>query len=177
MATEEKQNEWIRQEYRKLVNYVRGLVGTVAEMDAEDFVQDVLVRLTELANPALPLEHLAAYVYRALRNRVIDFFRVRKKNVALADGEAWGGLYAVLQDHRANALDQMDGHDMESHLYKALQQLKPVERAVIVANELEGLGFRELSRLWAIPVNTLLSHKARALKKLKRELGSLDKEE
>jgi RNA polymerase sigma factor (sigma-70 family) len=171
--------ELIGREYQKMVNYVRGLVASAAEMDAEDFVQDVLVSILERADPELPLENLAAYVYRSLRNRVIDFFRVRKQHVTLegsAEGET-GGLKAVLHDLNPDALKRLDTREMEEQLYQALQTLKPVERDVIVANELEGIGFKEMSQGWDLPVNTLLSHKARGMDKLKKNLLKSTKEE
>ena len=43
-----------------------------------------------------------------------------------------------------------------------------MERGVIIAHELEGVPYRELSRIRNVPLNTLLSHKSRAMKKLKK---------
>jgi RNA polymerase sigma factor (sigma-70 family) len=171
--------ELIGREYRQMVNYVRGLVHSAAEMDAEDFVQEVLVSILERADPELPLENLAAYVYRSLRNRVIDFFRVRKFNLTLEGpvGNESGGLQAVLRDLHPDALARLDKQEMEKELYQALQVLKPLEQDVIVANELEGIGFKELSQRWDMPVNTLLSHKARGMEKLKKKLLQNTKEE
>ncbi|MBD3243180.1 MAG: RNA polymerase subunit sigma-24, partial [Chitinivibrionales bacterium] len=67
-------------EYNRLVGYVRTLIDDAAEQDAEDFVQDVAVKLLSLADITAPIENLSAYVYRALRNRVIDAFRVRRRH-------------------------------------------------------------------------------------------------
>jgi len=138
-----------------------------------------LVSILERADPELPLENLAAYVYRSLRNRVIDFFRVRKPNVTLEApaGSEGEGLKAVLRDLHPDALMRLDTREMEAELYRALQTLKPVERDVIVANELEGVGFKELAQVWDLPVNTLLSHKARGMDKLKKNLLKSTKEE
>jgi RNA polymerase sigma factor (sigma-70 family) len=171
--------ELIGREYRKMVNYVRGLVATAAEMDAEDFVQDVLLSILEKADPELPLENLAAYVYRSLRNRVVDFFRSRRPHVTLEapPGSDGGGLQAVLHDLHPDALKRLAAAEMEAELYRALEALKPVERGVIVANELEGVSFKALSRDWDMPVNTLLSHKARGMEKLRKNLHEHTKEE
>ena len=43
-----------------------------------------------------------------------------------------------------------------------------MEKEVIIAHELEGVPFKELSATWNVPLNTLLSHKSRAMKKLKK---------
>ena len=61
-----------------MLAYVRGLVRDAADRDGEDVVQDVMLRLLEAPDPSRPIEDLAAYVYRALRNRVIDVIRGRR---------------------------------------------------------------------------------------------------
>jgi RNA polymerase sigma factor (sigma-70 family) len=164
--------ELIQQEYKKMVNYVRSQVNSASEMDAEDFVQDVLARMLEQADPALPLKNLAGYVYRALRNRVIDYYRTRKKQVALEAAESGEtpGLQDILREARPDALAALDAQEMEGVLYRALEQLKPIERNVVVAHELEGIGFKELAQSWDMPVNTLISHKARGLANLRNQL-------
>ena len=58
-------------EYRKLLGYVRRRIDAVAARDAEDFVHDVAVNLFDRADVGLPIEHLSAYVYQALQNRII----------------------------------------------------------------------------------------------------------
>jgi RNA polymerase sigma factor (sigma-70 family) len=168
----------IRREYRRMVNYIRARVHSVSEMDAEDFVQDVLVSVLERADPALPLENLAAYVYRSLRNRVIDFFRTRKPNVTLEGrpGEEEEGLKAVLKDVNPDSLARLGAQEMEAALYRALQSLKPMEQDVIMAHALEGASFKELSEAWEVPVNTLLSHKARGMARLKEYFLKNEKE-
>jgi DNA-directed RNA polymerase specialized sigma24 family protein len=39
---------------------------------------------------------------------------------------------------------------------------------VVIAHEFEGVPFKELSEIWNVPQNTLLSHKSRAMKKLRK---------
>jgi RNA polymerase sigma factor (sigma-70 family) len=175
----EQLGDFIRRERRKMVNYVRNLVDSAAEMDAEDFVQEVLLSVMERTDPELPLEHLAAYIYRSLRNRVIDFFRVRKPNVTIEArvGEEGEELKAILRDLGPDPLTSIRQQETEAAVYQALQQLKPIERAVIVANEFEGIPYRELGEEWEMPVNTLISHKARGLEKLKHHLMHMKKEE
>ncbi|MFP6834543.1 MAG: sigma factor, partial [Pseudomonadales bacterium] len=60
---------FVETERLRLVHYVRSLLRGTAELDAEDVVHDVLVSVLERADLPAP-EFLAAYVFRALRNRV-----------------------------------------------------------------------------------------------------------
>lgn len=160
---------FVANERQRFVNYVRSLVKEMAEMDAEDIVHDVLVNVLERADqPAL--EYLAAYVFRSLKNRVIDRVRTRKPTVSLEAelDESSRQLIDLLQDLKPDALEILLTREGKEELFRALEELSDMERGVIIAHELEGVPFQELSRIWNVPLNTLLSHKSRAMKKLKK---------
>jgi RNA polymerase sigma factor (sigma-70 family) len=55
-------------------------------------------------------------------------------------------------------------------LFDALDRLSEIERRVIIAHEFEGIPFKVMAHDLGIPQNTLLSHKARGLRKLGRYL-------
>ncbi|MBN1306791.1 MAG: hypothetical protein JXA18_02660, partial [Chitinispirillaceae bacterium] len=79
-------------ERRNLVAFVRGLIDDAADRDAEDIVQEVAFHLFEKGDIGEPVEHLGAYIYQALRNRVVDAFRrnrvVRSLDEPVEEGEA-----------------------------------------------------------------------------------------
>ena len=62
------------------------------------------------------------------------------------------------------------------YLNKALEQLKPSERAIWIATEIEGIPFQELAESWEEPMGTLLSRKFRAEKKILNTLNNFYKE-
>lgn len=169
-------HSFIKSERRKLVFYVRSLLQETAAMDAEDIVHDVLVRILEKADLLVPADNLGAYIYRSLKNRVIDYIRTRKSNLSLVDDvdEENGRLVDVLRDIKPDALELMLSREGEAELFRALDGLGDMEKEVIVAHEFEGIPFKELAARWNIPQNTLLSHKSRAMKKLKRHFIDLD---
>jgi RNA polymerase sigma factor (sigma-70 family) len=141
-----------------------------AEMDAEDVVQDVLLKILERGSSTLTIENMTAYIYRSLRNRVIDYRRTLKPIQSLntevySSGER---LIDLLQDHRPNALELLQTRQGKQELFEAFGCLSAMEKQVIVAHELEGTPFKELAIFLRIPQNTLLSHKSRAMKKLNK---------
>ena len=160
---------FIRNERQRFISYVRSLLRDAASADAEDIVHDVLLRILEKADLIVPADHLAAYVYRALKNRVIDYMRTRKPTLSLdeAAGEQHAGVIDMLHDLKTNALDVLQSREGKQQLFSALERLSAMEKQVIIAHEFEGIPFKELARRWNIPQNTLLSHKSRAMKKLK----------
>ena len=65
-----------------MVSYVRGLIDDMADRDSEDVVQDVILGIWDTADVTIPLDKLSAYVYRSLKNRVIDLMRSRKNHLS-----------------------------------------------------------------------------------------------
>ncbi len=160
---------FVESERQRFIYYVRSLLKGTAEMDAEDVVHDVLIKILERADLPAP-DFLAAYIYRSLRNRVIDYVRTRKPALSLdAESDEGGGkLIDLLQDLKPNVLEVLQTQEGKEKLFEALEALSEMERTVIIAHELEGIPFKELSHMWNVPLNTLLSHKSRAMKKLKK---------
>ena len=62
-------------------------------------------------------------------------------------------------------------------LYRMLDTaLSEEEKALVIATEIEGQSFKSLAEKWQIPINTLLSKKSRAIKKLVRNAKALQAE-
>lgn len=157
-------------ERKKLVRYVRSILSDTGGIDAEDLVQDVLLRLLERPGSSNAIENTTAYIYRSLRNRVIDYQRSQKPNLSADSEENTNGesLLNLLEDGKPNALELLQTAQGKTELFESLECLGEIEKRVVIAHELEGTPFRELAAAWNIPQNTLLSHKSRAMKKLKR---------
>ena len=172
--TDNSVRSFLEKERQKFIHYVRSLVTETAEMEAEDIVHDVLVKLLERTDNDAPLDYLAAYTYRSLRNKVIDRTRVKKPVASLDQtiGEDGASLMDVLADDGPSPLEALTSKQGRARLFEALEELSSIERQVIIAHEFEGTPFKALSKEMGIAQNTLLSHKARGLKKLKAILAN-----
>ena len=157
---------FLSRERSRLISYARSLLWD-ASVDAEDVVHDVLIKLLERPDSPAP-EFLAAYTYRSLKNRVTDIARTRKETVPIEEDN--DSLIEILQDKSPTAFDELKSGEGQKALFEALETLTENERQVVIANELEGQTFKELSIAWDMPINTLLSHKSRAMKKLRNQL-------
>jgi RNA polymerase sigma factor (sigma-70 family) len=169
--------EFFRREQSKLVNYVRQLIDDAADRDGEDIVQDVALNLFSKADVTVPIAHLAAYVYQALRNRVVDLLRKGQESpVALEtrlSANSRLSLAEVLDDTRYNAARDMEQQEIRQRLFEAIEALRPEQKAVIIETEFEGRSFNELAEQWGIPLGTLLARKSRGLKYLRATLADL----
>ncbi len=167
-------SEFVAEEWERLVAFVRYRLEDSEEGDAEDVVQDVLVGIYENADVAAPIVNLAGYVYGALRNRIIDEYRKAKRTVPLEDGSLppmGGSLLEVLSDARMDTASEAEKAALRDELFAAIDALPEDMRDVLVATELEGRKFRELSEEWDVPLGTLLARKHRAVLKLRAALS------
>ena len=159
-----KLTELFRTEYHRMVRFVRRQIDDSAERDAEDIVQDVMLSIFDHADVMTPIENLSAYVYRSLRNKVIDLLRKRRKMETLTD---------AFQDVWSDILLKVEQEEILDCVFKAMDILDEESRALIIATELEGRTFQELSERWDVPLGTLLAKKSRAIKKIRKKLIGL----
>ncbi len=146
--------------------YARQYLADSADRDGEDIVQDVMVNLFDKTDVMEPIRNLTGYVYTAIRNRIVDALRTRKKNVSLdADiGDEPGiSLKEIIRDPGNDALGRLEEKDRRQALYRAINSLGEDEKAVVIATEFDERPFRELSEEWETPMGTLLSRKSRAI--------------
>lgn len=162
---------FIRREYQRLVAYARRRLGEAEGLDAEDIVQDVLTGLFDRADISAPVHNLAAYVYRALRNRVVDAWRGRRGTISIDASPVSGGSLAdMLADGDAGIPERLELEEMWQRFLLEMGRLSPGEAEVIRATEWDGRSFRELSMEWGVPEGTLLARKSRAMKKLRQRV-------
>ena len=75
---------FFRLEYRKLVNFVsKNLDDRFFEASPEDIVQDVVVGMIDKIEVDTQIGNLSAYIYRSIRNRIIDYQKKKKRSVSL----------------------------------------------------------------------------------------------
>jgi RNA polymerase sigma factor (sigma-70 family) len=160
---------FMTQEREKLIGYVHRLIDDAAERDGEDIVQDVVLNLFTRADISIPVENITAYVYQALRNRVIDYLRKRKDMVSLDDGwtdDEKRTFSQILPDPQTNGIDEISRLEIREDLFEVLSVLNDEQREILVATELEGKTFQELASEWGVPLGTLLSRKSRAIRRI-----------
>jgi RNA polymerase sigma factor (sigma-70 family) len=165
--------EFISLERKHLLLFIRGLIRDTAERDAEDIFQDVVFHLFEKGDISEPIEHIGAYVYRAIRNRVIDTFRRKRPDVSLdepiGDEDALR-LADIIADEKNDLAHTVEQKDLYEQALSIVKKMPVRDQALLIATEIEGYSFAELSELWNVPLGTLLSQKSRALNKVKKAL-------
>jgi RNA polymerase sigma factor (sigma-70 family) len=167
----------VRSERGRLLAYIRRWIADAAE--AEDILQESLYELVLAHRMMQPVEQVGAWLARVARNRIIDRFRrngVRGRGVQqpgeaseAADGALADLLPAADAGPEAAAMRALLLAEIEA----ALAQLPPEQREVFVAQELEGISFRELAQRLGVSINTLLSRKRYAVRFLRARLRTV----
>jgi len=163
---------FLNNEYDKLVCYVNDRFSSnYFNADAEDIIQDVAINIYSKLDINAPIENLTSYFYRAIRNKIVDYQRKPNVNTSIenfTDENNENLLLRKLIECTDEDESMSQNPDLQKKLINAIEKLNPNEQAIIFEVEFEGKSFEELSKLWNIPIGTLLSRKHRALGKLQK---------
>ena len=159
---------FFEEEYRSLKGYVKSRVKDTTDRSAEDIVQDVALKLFSRSAGATPIDNIAGYVYRAVRNKIVDLMRTKKEISHPGDDmeERLSALATTLVEHTQIAYSD----ELETALKNAIADLKPHYRAIILAVDFEGYSYAEIAAETGIPLGTLMSRRHRALSLLLKKL-------
>lgn len=165
----------------RLRAFVRRQVADLS--DVEDIVQDTFLELVSAYRLVEPIEHLAAWLMRVARNRIIDRFRARSRQPSLRDSSGTDVVGSssepsrVLDEWLAPANSEPESayvrEVLADELVAALDELPAQQREVFVAHELDGRTFKELAAETGVGLNTLLGRKHAAVRHLRRRLEDI----
>ena len=136
--------------------------------DAEDLLQNLLIKLYPRYQELLAIENLNSWLARSLYHLFIDATRKDKRNPlhgALEEEE--------LKDHlspQQEPDESLENTQLQQQLHKALESLNPDQRALIGLHDMEGYTLQEIELLIDTPLGTLKSRLHRARKQLREQL-------
>ena len=150
--------------------------------DAEDLVQETLVRALPALRRFEGRAKLSTYLARALgnqwknrlrsreRSRLVDWFRGRRD----AGDEDDGGERAPADD-APSPLERLEARDRAGEVRRALVKLEPNRRLALLLREVEELSYEEIAEMTSVPVGTVRSRLARAREDLRGLLAKRDR--
>lgn len=134
-----------------------GAMLTGATNEADDLVQDALVRAWRFRDGYVPGTNLKAWLFTILRNEFITQARVRRRTIQDVDGK-----------HAALLVSAADQEWRLSHreLLEGLKSLTPATREALLLVTVSGFTYPEAAKLCGCAVGTLKSRVNRARKQL-----------
>ncbi len=170
---------FFQNEYQKLLEYIRYRVSnSFLTSSPEDIIQDVALSIYSKLDSGKSVNNLGSYVYRSIRNKIIDLYRSQKNITSLENYNDEEGHNLLLDTIFAeqDGVDEYQFMHRKRILFNAIEKLKPEQRAILIATEFEKRSFQELSIEWDEPVGTLLARKHRAISSLSRIATDMYKE-
>ncbi len=170
--------EFWEKNHHKLVNFVRTKLDDASHMDSEDIVQDVILNLLDRPDLMKPIANLTAYVFRALRNKIIDEYRKPANRTESLDEPDRNelSLYDIIPDLKYEPQNAYSREQLRNQIYAAISNLPQQQKQVIMETEFNEVSFKELEKQLNIPMGTLLARKHRGLKTIKKQLDHLKEE-
>ncbi len=144
---------------------------TGSREDAEDLVQNLMIKLIRQEDKLADVELLAPWLARSLYHLYVDQKRQHARTeAALGHPIADADFLDAIPDEVSESPEQgADRHLTERRLAAALAQLPVDQRALIAWHDMEGYTLEELAVALEVPLGTLKSrlHRGRAALRLK----------
>jgi RNA polymerase sigma-70 factor (ECF subfamily) len=156
----------------KLFRLAYGIVKEQAE--AEDILQDVLLKLWSKRNEWTYIENLEAYCFRITKNAALDklaSMSVRKTGVIDPEKE---NLYFV---ESRSPHSEMIRKEQRAAIDRSIETLSENQRLVFTLREIEGMSYREIAGTLSISEDLVKISLHRARQKMKEMLSAYHNDE
>ncbi len=162
--------------------YAGALRMTRNPADAEDLVQETMLRAYRSFDRFEPGTNLKAWLFRILTNAYINVYRKRQREpqkVSQDEVEDFD-LYQELKDHDPQfsatpetiVLDAL----VDSDITDAIDDLPEQFRLAVVLSDIEGFSYAEMAEIMDVPMGTVMSRLHRGRKALQKRLWDLAKD-
>jgi RNA polymerase sigma factor (sigma-70 family) len=149
--------------------------GSVA--DAEDLVQDVLLKLYPRTQEMLEIQRLRPWLAKVLYHQYVDSVRQRARTPVLevvgADADGKDDPMEEVPATTEGPEEHAERSGLRERILVALRQLNAEQRAVVAMHDVEGYSLEELEAMLETPLGTLKSRLHRARQRL-RELLAME---
>src|SRR3989442_11719536 len=151
--------------------------------EAEDLVQETMLKAFRFANSYQPGTNLRAWLFRILNTSAINRYRKQATHPtpsSLPEGEDFY-LYNRIKDLTGQELsigaeDEVLSQYLDEDVYKALNDLPPNFRMAVILADIEGLSYKEIAEALEIPIGTVMSRISRGRRQLQKSLWQYAKD-
>ncbi len=143
--------------------------------EAEDLSQEVFIKVFRSLEGFRHESSFSTWLHvitlNTCRNRLTSLpFRIKKKMVSLIRNDEEGGLFPDIPDKAPLANGELIRHERMVRVRKAIAELSPDHKEVIVLRDIEGLSYEEIAEATGKDLGTVKSRIARARRQIKERL-------
>jgi len=147
--------------------------------DAEDLIQETMLRAYRSFNRFEPGTNLKAWLFRIMTNAYINTYRKKQREpqkVSQDEVEDFD-LYRELKDHDPQfsvtpETIVLDGL-VDSDITDAIEDLPEQFRLAVILSDVEGFSYAEMAEIMDVPMGTVMSRLHRGRKALQKRLWDL----
>ncbi len=164
-------NEEIIPHLDALYNF--GLRLTSDPNDAEDLVQDSIVKAYRFFSSYEKGTNAKAWLFRILKNSYINNYRKRSKKPQEVDYDEVSTFYETIRAERTDTSDledKMFRELIDDELSNALDNIPEDFRTVVLLCDVEDFTYEEIANMLDVPIGTIRSRLHRGRNLLKAEL-------
>ena len=126
----------------KNIMYRLALRITLNSQEAEDIVQDVIIKLWKQQSGGTHIDNLEAYTLRMVRNLALDRQRMKVNQTENIDGMDFSGTSSVE--------DAIEQDERISRIRQAMAQLPEKQRIAMQLRDFEGRSYKEIADIMEI---------------------------
>lgn len=141
--------------------------------DAEDLVQDVVVKLYPRLHEMQKIEQLGPWLARVLYRHFVDRLRSAQRSPLHLVGDEDNAL-DERQDEDAGPSANTETELLQQRLQSSLAQLNEDQRALIILHDVEGYTLNEIHTMYDVSIGTLKSRLNRARSRLRESLKNME---
>lgn len=141
--------------------------------DAEDLVQDTIVKAFRFFSSYEKGTNAKAWLFRILKNSYINNYRKKSKQPNQVDYDEVATFYETIRAERTDTSDLEDKmfRDLiDDDISSALDELPEDFRTVVLLCDIEGFTYEEIANMLDVPIGTIRSRLHRGRNLLKAEL-------
>lgn len=164
-------NEEIIPHLDALYNF--GLRLTSDPNDAEDLVQDTIVKAYRFFSSYEKGTNAKAWLFRILKNSYINNYRKKSKKPQEVDYDEVATFYETIRAERTETSDledKMFRELIDDELSNALDNIPEDFRTVVLLCDVEDFTYEEIANMLDVPIGTIRSRLHRGRNLLKAEL-------
>jgi RNA polymerase sigma-70 factor, ECF subfamily len=160
-----------------LYNYALRMTGNSA--DADDLVQETLLKAFRFWDKYEKGTNVRAWLFRIMKNSFINRYRRESKEPDTVDYEDVQNFYNTIRHGRTESSDLQESafaNLLDDDVATAIARLPEDFRTVVILCDIEGLTYEEIAAFLAVPLGTVRSRLHRGRSLLRGDLSAYGKD-